>query len=294
METTLSNVLPELQAWFPPDDHKERKVPGGGKWFYLPFSAIRDRLNVICPGHWSDKYTLSHREADGDPIYLCELTICGVTHTGIGDKSNEDSTYGTPAQRAFRKAFTDAAEQFGIAAYLDDQKGDDRNKFLRYLQSKGDGRGVKVAAENGWLPGNLSPEATEARKRSEFAAKHPLPKNAASAKPKPAPSILTKRDRFIQLRTLTGHVDAQVKTIWSTLGFEGSIEALTEAQCLLLRDTLLLDWAMAQSRFKHLQHAQNSLNNLLTTFDHPPTDAALWTVWQEKVLAKPVLEEAIA
>lgn len=295
----FSEIIERLKQPFPPDLHAERDLPGGGKWFYVSWQHVRERLDEVCPD-WRVEY--------GTPFYLdkycvvsCKLTIAGISREALGNAEIEllsskgkDMSRGTAIERAIADAFKNTAEAFGVCRYLDEQSKDKREFTMRYLQSKGDGRGVKVAAENGWLPGNLSAEAKEKRQRAEFDAKHPLPKRAASAQPKPAPSILTQRDRFIQLRTLTGHVDTQVKAIWAQLGFEGAIETLNEAQCLLLRDTLLLDWAMAQSRYKHWHHAQNSLNNVLTSFDQPPNDAALWAVWSEKVLAKPVLEEVTA
>ncbi|NEQ26420.1 MAG: hypothetical protein F6K28_46795 [Microcoleus sp. SIO2G3] len=74
-------------------------------------------------------------------FYHCRLTVCGVTRTGIGDKSNEPSPYGTAAQRAFRKAFVDAAEQFGIGAYLDEQTSEKtKRNFIRYMQTSGNGK----------------------------------------------------------------------------------------------------------------------------------------------------------
>lgn len=174
----LTEIFEALTRPFRPDEHQERIIKGGGKWFFIKHQNLRDRLNEVCPGHWSDRYTLSHRESDGDPIYLCELTICGVTHTGIGDKSNEDSVYGTPAQRSFRKAFMDAAEQFGIAAYLDEQSADKREFTIRYLHSKGDGRGVKAARENGWTPGNLPTTQQKAVMREQEKAQRRAPANA--------------------------------------------------------------------------------------------------------------------
>lgn len=136
----LTDVLAQLTDWFPVEDHKERTIKGGSKWYYIPHQAIRDRLNEICPGEWSTEYEGPHL-IDGEPIYHCRLTICGITRTGIGDKSNEPSPYGTSAQRAFRKAFVDAAEQFGIGAYLDEQTSEKtKRSFIRHMQQSGNGK----------------------------------------------------------------------------------------------------------------------------------------------------------
>jgi hypothetical protein len=140
----LEEILPALQTYFEVSEHKERPIPGGKKWFYVPHQCITERLNKVCPGDWHTRVV--HPQAMGD--YSCvyvELTICGVTRTGVGDDkmlADDRKMVGTPAVRAFRSAFKDAAEQFGIAAYLDAQKGNDRQKFLNYMLS-----GDKISPE---------------------------------------------------------------------------------------------------------------------------------------------------
>jgi len=143
----LTDILAQLTDWFPVEDHKERQIKGGSRWYYLPHQAIRDRLNEVCAGQWSTEYEGPHL-IDGEPIYHCRLTICGITRTGIGDKSNEPSPYGTAAQRAFRKAFVDAAEQFGIGAYLDEQTSEKtKRNFIRYMQQSGNGKAAVLYQE---------------------------------------------------------------------------------------------------------------------------------------------------
>lgn len=144
----LEDIIPLLSAYLSPEEHKERKIKGGGTWYYLSHQALRNRLNEICPGEWSTEYQLSHMDGT-DPIYLCRLTICGVTRTGIGDKTNEPSPYGTTSQRSFRKAFADAAEAFGLGAYLDEQT-DDRTKreFVKYMHQCGNGKAAVNYQEN--------------------------------------------------------------------------------------------------------------------------------------------------
>lgn len=163
----LTDVLSQLTDWFPVEDHKERTIKGGSKWYYIPHQAIRDRLNEICPGEWSTTYEGPHL-IDGEPIYHCRLTICGITRTGIGDKSNEPSPYGTSAQRAFRKAFVDAAEQFGIGAYLDEQTSEKtKRNFIRHMQQAGNGKAAVFYQE--------------ARREADVASKFPDPAKAQSA-----------------------------------------------------------------------------------------------------------------
>ncbi|WP_143861768.1 hypothetical protein [Nostoc linckia] len=102
------------------------------------------RLNAVCPGEWHTRVNSTNIAGDYTVVML-ELTICGVTRTGIGDdktfpelnEQGKAKTIGSPPIKAFRSAFKDAAEQFGICAYLDDQKAK-RNEFAKYMASKGD------------------------------------------------------------------------------------------------------------------------------------------------------------
>lgn len=157
----LEDIQSALEEKFLPCQHKDRALPGGGRWFYVPHQTITDRLNSVCPGHWSTKVGSITVAGDFTVVFL-ELTICGVTRTGVGDNKTlpemndrgKSKEIGTPAVRAFRNAFKDAAEQFGIAGYLDDQKeGKSKQDFIRYMQGKGDGRAQKFALENGWGQG---------------------------------------------------------------------------------------------------------------------------------------------
>lgn len=128
-------TLDKLKAPFLPAEHRDRILPGGGKWFFIPWQRIRKRLNEVCPD-WSVSYS--------DPILAaefivvrCQLTIEGITREGVGnDKAYPDKkTYGTPIERAIADAFKNAAEQFGVGAYLDNQ-----DYVVKLMQKAGDGR----------------------------------------------------------------------------------------------------------------------------------------------------------
>jgi hypothetical protein len=134
----IQAILNELKQPFPATDHKERVLPGGGRWFFLPWQKIRARLDQIAP-EWQTAY--SDPVIVGDYVIVrCRLTIAGITREGVGNDHAypEKQTYGTPIERAIADAFKNAAEQFGIGAYLDDQQF-----VIRHLQSQGDGRGVQ-------------------------------------------------------------------------------------------------------------------------------------------------------
>ncbi|MEH1902491.1 MAG: Rad52/Rad22 family DNA repair protein [Nostoc sp.] len=160
----LEEILPKLQDWFAPEEHKDRTLRGGGRWFYVPHQSITQRLNAVCPGHWHTKVNSTNIAGDYT-VVMVELTICGVTRTGIGDDKTfpevndqgKAKIIGTPPVRAFRSAFKDAAEQFGICAYLDDQK-DKRNEFAKYMTKKGDGRATQFITDNGWIEQPKEPQ----------------------------------------------------------------------------------------------------------------------------------------
>lgn len=65
--------------------------------------------------------------------------ICNVQREGVGN-SEATKGYGTPVERATADAFKNAAESFGVGAYLDNQEF-----VVKHLQSKGDGRGFQFA-----------------------------------------------------------------------------------------------------------------------------------------------------
>lgn len=133
----IKETIVELKKPFPAADHKERVLPGNGRWFYLPWQRIRDRLDEICPD-WQATYS-DPITCEGLIVVRCRLSICGVCREGVGN-SEAAKGYGTPVERATADAFKNAAESFGVGAYLDNQ-----DFVIKYLQSKGDGRGVQFA-----------------------------------------------------------------------------------------------------------------------------------------------------
>jgi hypothetical protein len=144
-------IIEQLKQPFPVAAHKERKLPGGGRWFYIPWQAIRDRLDEVCP-EWEVSYSAPGQL--GEYCYItCTITIGGVSRSAPGNapmellsSSGKDMSRGTPIERAIADAFKNASESFGVARYLDDQ-----DFVVRYMQSRGDGRAYKFATEAGQL-----------------------------------------------------------------------------------------------------------------------------------------------
>lgn len=203
----LKVIFAKLKEPFKPEDHIERDVRGGSKWFFVPWQKVRERLDEACPD-WQVEY--------GTPTYLdkycmvsCKLTIAGITREALGNaeiellsSSGKDMSRGTPIERAIADAFKNAAEAFGVAAYLDEQSQDKREFTIRYLHSKGDGRGVKLARQNNWTPGNLP---TAAEKKAQAA------KPARTAKPMPISTEQGKR--FWAIARQGGYSDGAVRKL---------------------------------------------------------------------------------
>jgi len=137
-------LIEKLKAPFPPVEHKDRKLPGGGRWFFIPWQTIRQRIQDVAPNYecsFSDPVV-----AADSMVVRCRLTIGGVTREGVGNdraypelnEKGKPKIIGTPIERATADAFKNAAEQFGVGAYLDDQ-----NFVIKHLNKNGDGRGVK-------------------------------------------------------------------------------------------------------------------------------------------------------
>lgn len=154
----IHQTLTQLKAWFPPEAHKERELPGGSKWFFVPWQLIRDRFDEVCPD-WQVSYST--------PVYLgdyctitCTITIQGIAKQGVGNaeiallsSSGKNMARGTPIERATADAFKNAAEAWGVARYLDDQTDPNtKADFIRYMQRSGDGRAAAFHHRN---EGNL-------------------------------------------------------------------------------------------------------------------------------------------
>jgi len=161
MDINAPVLVAKLKEPFAVAEHKERKLPGGGRWFYISWQTIRDRLEELFPLDWTATY--SDPVVVGDyTVIRCQLTILlsqgGITREGVGNdkaypelnQQGKAKTIGTPPERARADAFKNAAEEFGLGAYLDDQKF-----VIRYMQTAGDSRAYKFAKENDWLDHGL-------------------------------------------------------------------------------------------------------------------------------------------
>ena len=150
-------IIDKLKKPFAPEQHQDRKLKGGGTWFFIPWQLIRDRLQEVDPNY---KQEFGSAQYLGDYcIVSCTLTICGVSRQALGnaelvilsDKGN-NMARGTPIERAIADAFKNAAESFGVAAYLDDQEA-----VIRIMSKAGDSRAYKYAKNQQQAEAGLPP-----------------------------------------------------------------------------------------------------------------------------------------
>jgi len=150
----FKSVIKDLKAWFPAAAHVQRDLPGGGKWFFIPWQTIRDRLDDVVP-NWEVSYT-PPQYLDKYCVVSCSITILGATRQAVGNApidlisgSGKNMERGNAIERAIADAFKNACEAWGVARYLDEQT-DPKAKadFIKYMQSSGDGRAANLNLQN--------------------------------------------------------------------------------------------------------------------------------------------------
>jgi hypothetical protein len=113
----LTGLMDELSKPFDPNAISWKpQATSGDRALAIPYAdprAYQDRLNQVAGSEWSDHYQV----LDGGAVVLCELTVCGVTRSDIGEASPGDRNTATSA---LAQAFKRAAVKFGIGRYLYD------------------------------------------------------------------------------------------------------------------------------------------------------------------------------
>ncbi|MCZ2207323.1 Rad52/Rad22 family DNA repair protein [Cylindrospermopsis raciborskii] len=122
----LKQIISELKKPLAPELHQIRDLPGGGKWVYVSWQAMRERLDQVCPD-----WTLDYSEIttiENQAFCKCGLTILGVRKEAFGNVTisvksaqGKEMTRGSFGDRVVAEAFKNAAEQWGLCRYLDDQ-----------------------------------------------------------------------------------------------------------------------------------------------------------------------------
>lgn len=113
----FQEIIAQLKEPFSPEAHKERELPGGGRWFYIPWQLIRDRLDEVCPT-WQVSW--SSPEYVGDfCVIMCSLTIEGITRQAPGNaKILELSSTQTISGEAFKQHPRDVKVIEGAASAI--------------------------------------------------------------------------------------------------------------------------------------------------------------------------------
>lgn len=127
MKDELRQIIGLLKQPFSPSQHQIRELPGKGNWLFIPWQAVRERLDEVYP-EWTVDYS-EIKIIETQAFCKCGITIAGVRKEAYGDvpvlvlsSSGKDITRGSFGDRVVAEAFKNAAEQWGIARYLDDQK----------------------------------------------------------------------------------------------------------------------------------------------------------------------------
>lgn len=126
---TFYDILPELQARFKPNEHREFKTgqdKQGRETFYcyIKWQFIRKRLDdVVGVGGWILERTGMFIDESGNPCLIGRLNILGVVKESIGVGKAHEKWKGTKVENAIADLLKNCAEEFGIGRYLDDQPG---------------------------------------------------------------------------------------------------------------------------------------------------------------------------
>lgn len=158
---TWDEVLKELKAWFPVGCHQQRKLKGGGQWWFVPWQDIRDRLDDVLGHNWEISYGTPLIDVQANTCAIeCKITIVlgderrtrsawgSVPISELSGKGNE-MTQGSPIDRSQAESFKNAAEAWGLCRYLDWQRQpenptprqkEQREEWARYMHRQGNSR----------------------------------------------------------------------------------------------------------------------------------------------------------
>lgn len=254
LRSELRSIQVELRKPFPAPAHQIRELPGKGYWAFVPHQIIRLRLDEVVP-EWQSGF--SQMEQVGDSLICrCAITILGIRKEAVGsvpliaatNRDGKDVSRGSAADRASAEALKNAAEMWGVGAYLDDQafvanylnknlvelSDEVRNKSLRslvaYLRTKGE------------LPPSNSSVSPSSVPKTDKPTIKPKAATQPSTQPQPLENPPIKRDLLMQeIDSLCKRrgVDAdRGKAILLELYSARGRSQLTDAQLISFRDYL--------------------------------------------------------
>ncbi|MFB2770235.1 Rad52/Rad22 family DNA repair protein [Pelatocladus sp. BLCC-F211] len=124
----LKKIQAELRKPLGAIKHKVRDIPGSNKkWVYLPHQVIREHLDTIVPEWVIDFSDIQY--IGNDATCRCAITIMGIRKEAIAcvpisltSGSGKEMTRGSAPDRLAAEGIRNAAEQWGVGRYLDDQE----------------------------------------------------------------------------------------------------------------------------------------------------------------------------
>ncbi|GEM_PF-3209588 len=218
----LQRIQSELKKVFPANQHEIRDLPGNaGRWVYLRWQTIRERLDEVCPD-WSNDHT-DIQYLGNDAVCRSGITILGVRKEAIASvpisltsgKGNE-MTRGSPADRLAAESLKNAAEAWGVGRYLDSQQF-----VIQYLadhindlDDKMQGQVRKLCEQYKIYIGVRQPQKREAQKENGFL--HAL----AGTSPELRISTSQKKRLWAIGKSDLKLTDEQIKTAYRYFGFD--------------------------------------------------------------------------
>lgn len=248
MNQEFRQIIAELKKPFPPEAHVERPLPGGGRWLYIKWQDIRERLDEVYP-EWSCTW--------GEITYVgefcvttCTITIADVSRQAPGNAPLTTKSIGTPIERAVADAFKNAAEAFGVGRYLDDQKF-----TANYLSQKGDMRAYKFAKENEQIEAGARGR-TNAPVQAEPKQQTRLQAAGASLNTKPVIKPVTKQNERVKAVCEQINYPIELAREWLNKCGKSSFDKLSQESVDKFVGDICRMWATQNGMNEH--HAKNS------------------------------------
>jgi hypothetical protein len=117
----IEAIIKELRRPFTPEgmNWKVQTAKAGGKAMIVGFidsRQVNERLNHICPGDWSDDYSVVHR-TESLIVVECGISIMQQTRSDVGEVQFSKAN-GIEWKSAYSDAFKRAAVKWGIGVPL--------------------------------------------------------------------------------------------------------------------------------------------------------------------------------
>ena len=184
MTLTLAEITPALLVPFALEDigflpKNNFEQNGQTVCLALPFADKRcyeDRLNAICPGEWTNEITML--VAGSKIIASCKLTICGISHSDVGEAALSSENAAT---EAYAQAFKRACSQFGLGRYLYELD----KAYLPYDKAKKridlDAPGLKAEARKLYIKAGLIQPTPRSNTKPASTEQAPLTESAPAS-----------------------------------------------------------------------------------------------------------------